>query len=254
MFLLSCLALSSSACGMKPLQVPQSHGTSPAVSREWQNQNDWHEKQQDGDYFLFVQRFDRAEAAFDEAIAKAVEAGFRDARVARSYTGLARARVGRRKYAEALADYRNALQIKKRSYGNFSADVGDILTEMAYLHILLNQPVEARKLVLESFQIWKKLKAEHITELVFVDGALTWQEGNDKSAGAKLERAASQYIEQTDLKRYPQSTHSLRMARDCGERYATWLLVHGKKSEAQLLRERFKPINEWLMILGESGA
>jgi len=238
---------------MRELNIPKRDAPSPIVSEQWKKQNAWLEQQLDGDYFLFVQRFDRAETSFLNAIKTAEVSGFKDARLARSYTGLARAHAARRHYEESIREYEKALAIKKKAYGNNHSDVADILTELAYVRILMNQVKEARGLVSEAAQVWKNLKTDSLTELAFVDAAVSVQEGNDAAAGEKLKNASARYLAQLDLHRYPQSVKSIRLARDCGERYAIWLDIHHKDAEAKACREKFKPINEWLMTLGETG-
>jgi tetratricopeptide (TPR) repeat protein len=223
------------------------------VSQQWNEQNDWLNHQQDGDYLLFVQRFDKAEEAFKTAIKKAQDARFKDARLARSLTGLGRAYSNRRQWADAIKQYDQALAIKQKSYGEFHYDVADILTERAFAKISLGQVSEARSDVQEANQIYTKLKSPSSTELLFVDAVVSQQEGDQKAAEKKLKDATTKYLAQIDLQRYPQSTKSLRIARDCGERYATLLEVDGRKDEAKAYRARMQPVNDWMMILGESG-
>src|SRR5690606_29778434 len=85
-----------SACNAQKLNIGDQKAPVSSVTQQWIEQNDWLSYQQDGDFLLYVQRFDKAEEAFKTAIKKADDARFKDARVARSLTGLARVYLTRR--------------------------------------------------------------------------------------------------------------------------------------------------------------
>ena len=223
------------------------------VSQSWREQNEWLEHQQDGDFFLYIQRFDRAEESFKTAIKKAEDARFRDARLARSQTGLARAYSNRHKFEEALKYYNQALEIKKKAYGENHYDVADILTERAFVNASLSKIDAATQDLHRVEKINTNLKAHALLELQFVEAVIDMQSGKETAALPKFKLTTEQFISQIDLHRYPQSTKSMRIARECGERYAALLEANGRKDEAKAYRNKLRPISEWMMILGESG-
>lgn len=247
----ACIVLSS--CSPRQLNIGKEEAPLPMVSQQWKEQNEWLEHQQDGDFFLYIQRFDRAEQSFKTAIKKAEDARFRDARLARSQTGLARAYLNRHEFDDALRLYTKALEIKKKAYGENHYDVADILTERAYANLALFHTEDARSDVQQAKLIYRNLKSQSLPELDFVDAALDVQSGNDRDAETKFKSALQLLLSQIKLHRYPQPTKSMRIARDCGDRYISILEAHGKKSEADSCRQNLKPISEWLIILGETG-
>lgn len=243
-----------SACNAHKLNLGDQNAPVSGVTQQWIEQNDWLGHQQDGDFLLYVQRFDKAEEAFKTAIKKADDAKFKDARVARSLTGLARVYLARRQFEDAIAKYEQALDIKRRSYGDDHYDVADILTELAFAEASLGRLETARGHVERATTVYKNHKAKVGTELLYVDAFLNVQEGKQEIAAEKYKQATDRLISQIDVHHYPQPTRSMRIARDCAEQYANLLDNQGKKDLARAFRERVKPINEWMMILGESGA
>lgn len=243
-----------SACNAPKLSIGDQNAPVSGVTQQWIEQNDWLSHQQDGDFLLYVQRFDKAEEAFKTAIKKADDARFKDARVARSLTGLARVYLTRRQFENAITKYEQALDIKRRAYGDDHYDVADILTELAFAEASLGRLERARGHVERATTVYKNHKADVGTELLYVDAFLNAQEGKPTVAEKKYKQATERLILQIDVHRYPQPTRSMRLARDCAEQYANLLDNQGKKDVARAFRERVKPINEWMMILGESGA
>lgn len=247
----ACLLVS--ACNVRKLNISKEEAPPPMVSKQWKEQTDWLEHQQDGDFFLYIQRYDRAEDSFKTAIKKAEDARFRDARLARSQAGLARAYSNRRKFQDAIRLYDKALEIKRKAYGENHYDVADILTERAFVNVSLFNTDAARQDVERAKQIYRNLKLQPLLELQFVEAAVDVQSGKENSALPKFKSATDQFISQINLHHYPQSTKSMRVARDCGDRYASLLDSRGKRAEAQAYRDKLRPITEWMMILGERG-
>ncbi|MBX9668716.1 MAG: tetratricopeptide repeat protein [Candidatus Obscuribacterales bacterium] len=231
--------------------IPSRQPASQVVSPDWDNQQGWIGKQRDGEFLLFVQRFDRADAKFREAVKLAEEFGAGDARVARSLTGLGRAQAAHNDWQSALIQYERALQIKRKSYGNDHSDVADLLTDLAVAKLNLNQVKESRTALDEAKAIWKHIHATTIPETMFVDAMVKDKEGN-LEAEDTFKRATDMYLSQIDLHKYPQPTVSLREARDCGERYCAWLDTHGKADQAKEYRQKLQPVKEWLDLLGQS--
>ncbi len=223
-------------------------------SPEWTSQSDWLEFQRDGEFLLAVQRYDKAEEAFLTAVKKAEAFGARDARVARSKTGLARTCVGRRNWTRAAAEYRDALAIKEKSYGHTHYDVGEITTELAYVQISQGDTAEARKTIENAKSIWKATKIDFPAELIMLDAIADANDGKDSSAELKFKSASDLFLGQIDIHKFPQPTKSMRTARECIDRYSALLEAHKKPQLAKTYKTKFQPINEWLIILGESGA
>lgn len=249
LILTGCLSLCLQSCTVNKLNVPKKDLPSPMVA-EWKKQGDWLDKQQDGDFFLYVQRFDRAEESFEAAIEKAGLFGKQDARMARSLVGLARAQTARRKLPEAKENYEKALAIKRKSYGEAHSDIADILTELAYVKACSCESEAARDLVKQTDKALKKLQASRSAELQFIDAMIELNDGKD--AETKLKTAADGFLAQIDLDKYPQPTKSMRTACDSVERLAIWYDSHGKPDQAEQYREKLQPIRQWLMIMGES--
>lgn len=242
-----------SSCSTTQFNIPTKQSSMDADSPEWTSQSDWLDFQRDGEFLLAVQRFDKAEEAFLTAVKKAGAFGARDARVARSKTGLARAYVGRRNWARAAAEYRDALAIKEKSYGHTHYDVGEIITELAFVEISQGDAVAARKEIEDVRAIWKKTNTQIPAELIMIDAIADANEGKDTSAEQKFKSASDLYLKQIDIHKFPQPVKSMHIARECVDRYAFWLEAHKKPQLAKSYREKIQPINEWLMILGESG-
>ncbi len=221
------------------------------VSADWDNQQGWIAKQRDGEFLLFVQRFDRADAKFREAVQLAEEFGVNDARVARSLTGLGRAQAAHNDWQSALIQFERALTIKRKSYGNDHSDVADLLTDLAVTRCQLNQVKESRTALDEAKAIWKHIHATTIPETMYVEAIVKDKEGSLEAEDA-FKRATDTFLTQIDLHKYPQPTISMREARDCGERYCVWLDTHGKAELAKQYRQKLQPLNEWLNLLGQS--
>lgn len=214
---------------------------------------DWLDFQRDGEFLLSVQRFDKAEVAFLTAVKKAEAFGARDARVARSRAGLARTFVARRNWARAVAEYREALTIKKKSYGEDHYEVGELTTELAYALVSMGETKEAREKLEQAKSIRTKAKINTSAELTMIDAMVDANEGKDASAEQKFKSASNLFLQQIKLDKYPQPIKSMRTARECLDRYSDWLTAHGNPQLAKEYKSKNQPINQWLMIMGESG-
>ncbi|MDZ4835194.1 MAG: tetratricopeptide repeat protein [Candidatus Melainabacteria bacterium] len=254
-FVVVCLtACSMAGCTLNEMKIPtKDKASDAALSPQWTKQTEWLEFQQDGEFLLSVQRFDKAEQAFLTAVKKAESFGARDARVARSKTGLARAYMGRRDWNKAVHFYGDALAIKKKSYGDNHTDVGDISSELARAYLSAGHPAEAKKMVADAKAIWKQLKLEAPAELVLTDAILASEDGNNVIAEQQFKKASDVLLSQIDLHKFPQPVTAMGTARESVDRYSTWLDTHGKPQLAKEYKAKIQPINEWLMILGESG-
>ena len=254
-FILCLAACLLNSCSTSQFKIPTSQSSSLTEdSPEWTSQSDWLEFQRDGEFLLAVQRYDKAEEAFLTAVKKAEAFGARDARVARSKTGLARTCVGRRNWTRAAAEYRDALAIKEKSYGHTHYDVGEITTELAYVQISQGDTAEARKTIENAKSIWKATKIDFPAELIMLDAIADANDGKDSSAELKFKSASDLFLGQIDIHKFPQPTKSMRTARECIDRYSALLEAHKKPQLAKTYKTKFQPINEWLIILGESGA
>lgn len=251
--ILCLLAFLLNSCAGSEFRIPTKQSSLDADSPQWISQSDWLEFQRDGEFLLAVQRFDKAEEAFLTAVKKAEAFGARDARVARSKTGLARTYVGRRNWPRAASEFRDALAIKQKSYGRTHYDVGEITTELAFVQISQGETAEARKTIDEAKSIWQQTKITAPAELVMIDAIADANEGKDKSAEQKFKLASDLFLAQIDLHKFPQPIKSMRNARECIDRYAAWLEAHKNLQLAKSYRAKGQPISEWLMILGESG-
>src|SRR5579885_335650 len=119
------------ACS-RDLSIPrQKSEPDPMSSSQWRSQMAWLDAQEDGDFYLFVRRYDKAEQAFQLAAKEAKAFGRNDPRGARSLTGLARVALAKRDFKGAAASFQEALSIKRKAYGNYNSDVSDLMTELA---------------------------------------------------------------------------------------------------------------------------
>ncbi len=235
------------------MAIPKNDPAAEAVTAQWKNQTDWLEAQKDGEFFLAIQRFDKAEEAFLAAINKAAPFGGRDARLARSKTGLARTYTARRRWSDAISQYQEALSIKKKSYGDDHIDVADILNEMAFVQVCSNEYAQAKRTIEEASSTWKHLKINNPPELLMVEAIIDADEQRNDSADRKFKSASTTLLTQIDVHKFPQPIKSMRTARECIDRYSDWLQSHGKPELAKEYKTKLQPINDWLITLGESG-
>ncbi len=223
------------------------------VSKEWQAQNEWLDKQEDGDFFLFVRRFDRAQEAFQSAIQKGESFGPFDARLARSLTGLARVFMAKHDFESARLQYERALEIKRKSYGNENSDVIDIIRELACAQVQLGHTQEARKLIDEALQLQVKTNdLLSMPEAKFIASKICLQENNAKDEEKNLAEAADGFLKDVSLT-YPVNTMRLQNSADCVYSYCSFLDRHGKQVQADNYRAKITPVQNWLNMLGQTG-
>jgi tetratricopeptide (TPR) repeat protein len=228
----------------------------PSVIAMWKAQDTWLDHQRDGDFYIYVRRFDQARESFDSAIREARKSfGNDDPRLARSLTGLGRCFAARREYPAALLAFEEALKIKKAKYKNPSLDVADLLTELAHVRLGQSELAQARALINESNQLRKQISADSFSpETALVEALLLAREGKRKEAKTlykKVENELLKRLAPTD--ELPPSTRAMTTLRECLDNYILSLDQDGDRKGVEELRKKLDEVNQWLVILGENG-
>jgi tetratricopeptide (TPR) repeat protein len=254
-WLVASLCLTS--CRKPEISVPvQPELHDAGVVAMWEAQDIWFNHQRDGDFYMYVRRFDQARESFEAAVAEAKKSfGKDDPRLARSLTGLGRCFVARRDYPSALLALEESLRIKKAKYRHPSLDVADLLTELAHVRLAQAEVPMARALINESIQLRNEIgKGYFAPETSLVDGMILFREGKQKAAVAlykKVEEALNREL--ASRKELPPSTRSMTTLRECLDNYVLFLEQSGDKTASQAERKKLTNLNEWLVILGENG-
>jgi tetratricopeptide (TPR) repeat protein len=254
-WLLASLCLTS--CRKPEISVPsQPEQHDSGVVAMWEAQDVWFGHQRDGDFYMYVRRFDQARESFDAAVAEAKKSfGKDDPRLARSLTGLGRCYVARRDYASALPALEEALRIKKAKYKHPSADVADLLTELAHVKVAQGEVFSARSLINQSIQLRNEIARGYFApETSLVDALILFREGKQKEAVAlykKVEEAL--HKELASRNELPPSTRSMTTLRECLDNHVFVLQQSGDKKACEAQRKKLADLNEWLVILGENG-
>lgn len=228
----------------------------PSVISMWKAQDAWLDEQRDGDFYIYLRRFDQARESFDTAIKEARKSfGNDDPRLARSLTGLGRCFAARRDYPAALLAFEEALKIKKAKYKSPSLDVADLLTELAHVRLGQAELAQARALIDQSKQLRKQIAADSFSpETALVDALLLAREGKQKEAKTlykKVENELRKRLTPTD--ELPPSTRAMTTLRECLDNYVLSLDQDGDKKGVEELRKKLDSVNQWLVILGENG-
>lgn len=229
----------------------------PSVIKMWKSQDAWLEDQQDGDFYIYMRRFDQARESFDAAIREARKSfGNEDPRLARSLTGLGRCFAARRDYPSAIQAFEEALKIKKSKYKNPSLDVADLLTELAHLRLGQSELAQARNLIDESYQLRKRIASadSFSPETTLVEALLLAREGKPNQARILYIKVEDFLLRQLATTReLPPSTRAMTTLRECLDNHVLAMQQVGDKKGLQDSRKKLASINEWLVILGESG-
>lgn len=249
-----------SACRKPEVTIPvganEQELHDPAVIEMWKAQDAWLDAQRDGDFYVYMRRFDQARESFDKAISEARKSfGNDDPRLARSLTGLGRCFAARRDYPSAILAFEEALKIKKAKYKNPSLDVADLLTELAHMRLGQVELDQARALINESNQLRKQIATDSFSpETALVDALLLAREGKQKEAQTlykKVEDELLRHLASTSA--LPPSTRAMTTVRECLDNYLICLNQVADKKGLEDAHKKLDSINEWLVILGENG-
>ncbi len=211
----------------------------------------WLDAQEDGDFYLFVRRYDKAEQAFQLAAKEAKAFGRNDPRGARSLTGLARVALAKRDFKGAAASFQEALSIKRKAYGNYNSDVSDLMTELARAQVMQGNVGEARKLIDEATSIKKKIKDENtLPESSFVDALISKREGDMREANWNYKMAADGFLHKLKSLSYPTSTLTMQNGVDAVHAYSNFLREQRKETDvAAIYDAEIAPVEKWLSEL-----
>ncbi|HMP53614.1 MAG TPA: tetratricopeptide repeat protein [Candidatus Melainabacteria bacterium] len=238
-----------SACSSLPSD--QDLSAARYSSEEWKKQFEWLTDQEDTDFLLFVRQLDVAESMAQSAIKRGRKFSKDDSRLARSETSLGRVLLEKGEYEKGIAPLQDALRIKTAAYGKNSADVADILTELAYAEINLGQVEKARKSIDEAIAIRKKIKDVFASiDSDFVEGLILEGEGKMKEAKSKYASSIVAYNSRLRLGAGELSNAQLNRTRICLRHLIELRKKHDPGADLKPLNDSLAYLNEWFFCLG----
>lgn len=215
-------------------------------SLEWKKQFDWLREQEDADFLLYCRRFDLAESVARKAIMKAKAFGKDDPRLSRSLTSLGRIYLERGQFQQALDPLNQALKIKAAKFGNDSADVADIRTEIAYAEVNLDKLPEARKNIDQAKAIRRKINDYFASiDSDFTEGLILEKEGKSKEALKKYHSSISNFQGRSTGSTGDLSNAQLNRTRICIEKYLSIIDKIGVTKNTSEVRANQSFLNEW---------
>jgi len=239
-------------CGCSTLQDENVPYGSRYESKEWKQQFDWLQEQDDTDFLLYVRRLDLAESRALAAIKKAKQFGKDDPRLARSLTSLGRIYLEKAEFEKSLEPLNEAYKIKLAKFGKKSADVADILNEIAFAQINIGHTKAARESLSGAVAIRKEIRDFYASiDSDLVEGLILEKEGDSKAATEKFESTIKQYQSRSNSTTGDLSNEQLSRMRICFSKYLE--LRHDKSDEKELkeLDEKLAYLNDWFRILGQ---
>lgn len=224
------------------------------TSKEWQAQSDWWESQEDGDFLVYVRRFDKAEDVLKVALARAEKFGRGDPRMARSMRSLARVYLERNDYEKAASLLESSLEIKEKAVGRSSSEVADIKTDLALARALQGRPEESRKLFDEALAI-RQLYDNNLdmAETIYVEAILLARTGDRAGAEKKYDKVIEILSEQMKSSDSVPSTALISKLRSALMSEVDILKEMGKTEKSKQRKEQYDRVQLWLATLGETG-
>ena len=237
--------------GCSSLPSDQDLSAARYSSEEWKKQFEWLTDQEDTDFLLFVRQLDVAESKAQSAIKRGKKFSKDDSRLARSETSLGRVYLERGKYEKGIAPLQDALRIKSAAFGKNSADVADILTEIAYAEINLGQVEKARKNIDEAIAIRKKINDVFAAiDSDFVEGLILEREGKMKEAKDKFASSIVAYKSRLNIGAGDLSNAQLNRTRICLRHLIDLSKRQEPGADLKSLNDSLAYLNEWFSCLG----
>lgn len=223
-------------------------------SKEWQAQSDWWESQEDGDFLVYVRRFDKAEDVLKVAVARAEKFGKGDPRLARSMRSLARVYLERNEYDKAAELLESSLAIKERAVGRSSSEVADIKTDLALAYAFQGKPEEARKQADEALAVRRLYDNKlDMAETTYVEAILLAQAGDRAGAEKNYDMVIKTFSEQMKSSDSVPSTALINKLRSALMSEVDILKEMGKTDKSKQRKEQYDHVQLWLATLGETG-
>lgn len=221
-------------------------------SKEWQKQFDWLQEQDDTDFLLYVRRLDLAESRAKTAVKKAGQFGKDDPRLGRSLTSLGRVYLEKSEFEKALDPLNKAYEIKLAKFGEKSADVANILNEIAYAQIKMGHIEAARKSLEKAVSIRKEIRDVYASiDSDFVEGLILEKEGDPDKAAKKLESTIEKYKSRSSNIGGDLSNEQLSRMRFCLTKYLELKRGSLKEDKVEDLDAKLTYLNDWFRILGQ---